>query len=123
MTRDHLTVTIPARKFNNLPGRLTCEDIVSRATTRPGRPVKPKTFRNAQEFTRYIERVTSKPFKPAASTEGSTAHKYLSGQRDLANLFTDSDLIAILNDKHPDGGLLYVFSDYSSVIHKPKIVQ
>ncbi len=44
-----------------------------------------------------------------ASTEGTTAHKYLSGQRDWSALFTDSDLIAIVNDKHPNGGLLYVF--------------
>jgi len=54
-----------------------------------------------------------------AVTEGTTAYKYLSGQRDYASLFTDSDLIAILDDKHPDGGLLYVFSDYSSVVYKP----
>ena len=57
--------------------------------------------------------------KAAASTDGTTAHKYLSGQRDYAKLFTDPDLIAILDDKHPDGGLLYVFSDYSSVVCKP----
>jgi hypothetical protein len=81
--------------------------------------MKPKTFKNAEEFTRYIEGLTGKPFKTAASTEGTTAHKYLSGQRDYAKLFTDPDLIAILDDKHPDGGLLYVFSDYSSVVCKP----
>lgn len=81
--------------------------------------MKPKTFKNAQEFTRYIEGISGKPFKPAASTEGTTAHKYLTGQRDYANLFTDSDLVAVLDDKHPDGGLLYVFSDYSSVVCKP----
>jgi len=82
-------------------------------------PMKPKTFKNAEEFTRYIEGLTGKPFKAAASTDGTTAHKYLSGQRDYAKLFTDPDLIAILDDKHPDGGLLYVFSDYSSVVCKP----
>jgi hypothetical protein len=81
--------------------------------------MRPKTFKNAEEFTRYIEGVTGKPFKAAASTDDTTAHKYLSGQRDYTNLFTDSDLIAIVNDKHPDGGLLYVFSDYSSVVYKP----
>jgi hypothetical protein len=84
-------------------------------------PMKPKTFKNAEEFTRYIEGLTGKPFKAAASTEDTTAHKYLSGQRDYTNLFTDSDLIAILDDKHPDGGLLYVFSDYSSVVCKPSV--
>jgi hypothetical protein len=81
--------------------------------------MKPKTFKNSEEFTRYIEGITGKPFKAAASTDGTTAHKYLSGQRDYAKLFTDPDLIAILDDKHPDGGLLYVFSDYSSVVCKP----
>jgi hypothetical protein len=81
--------------------------------------MKPKTFKNSGEFTRYIERLTGKPFKAAASTEGTTAHEYLSGLRDWSNLFTDSDLIAIVDDKHPDGGLLYVFSDYSSVVYKP----
>jgi hypothetical protein len=81
--------------------------------------MKPKTFKNAEEFTRYIEGITGKPFKAAASADGTTAYKYLSGQRDYAKLFTDPDLIAILDDKHPDGGLLYVFSDYSSVVCKP----
>jgi hypothetical protein len=84
-----------------------------------GQPMKPETFKNAEELTRYIEGLTGKPFKAAASTKGTTAHKYLTGQRDHTNLFTDSDLIAIVNDKHPDGGLLYVFSDYSSVVYKP----
>jgi hypothetical protein len=82
-------------------------------------PMKPKTFKDGKEFARHIERVTGKPFKAMASTEGTTAHKYLTGQRNYINLFTDSDLIAIVNDKHPDGGLLYVFSDYSSVVYKP----
>ena len=80
--------------------------------------MKPKTFKNSEEFTRYIEGITGKPFKAAASTDGTTAHKYLTG-RDWSTLFTDSDLIAILDDKHPDGGLLDVFSDYSSVVYKP----
>jgi hypothetical protein len=61
-------------------------------------PMKPKTFQNAEEFTRYISTVTGKPFKPTASTDGTTAHKYLSGQREYGNLFTDSDLIA--SDPH-----------------------
>jgi len=82
--------------------------------------MKPKTFKDEKELIRHIERVTGKPFKAAASTHGTTAHKYLSGQRDWSTLFTDSDLIAILDDKHPDGGLLYVFSDYSSVVFKPR---
>ena len=82
-------------------------------------PMEPKTFKNPEEFTRYIEGITGKPFRAAASTDGTTAHKYLSGQCDYAKLFTDPDLIAILDDKHPDGGLLYVFSDCSSVVCKP----
>ena len=81
--------------------------------------MKPKTFKNAEEFTRYIEGLTGKRFKAAASTDGTTVHKYLTGQRDCANLFTDPDLIAILDDKHPGGGLLYVFLDYSSLVCKP----
>ena len=83
--------------------------------------MKTKTFKDEKEFIRHIERVTGKPFKAAASIEGTTAHEYLTGQRDYTNLFTDSDLIAIVNDKHPDGGLLYVFSDYSSVVCKPSV--
>jgi len=43
--------------------------------------MKPKTFKNSEEFTRYIEGITGKPFKAAASTDGTTAYKYLSGQR------------------------------------------
>jgi hypothetical protein len=82
-------------------------------------PMRPKTFKNAEEFTHYIEGIAGKPFKAAPSTEGTTAHEYLSGRRDYAKLFTDPDLIAIPDDKHPDGGLLYVFSDYSSVVYKP----
>jgi hypothetical protein len=82
-------------------------------------PMKIRTFKNVREFTLHMERVTGKPFKAAASTDGTKAHKYLSGQCDWSTLFTDSDLIAIVNDKHPDGGLLYVFSDYSSVVYKP----
>lgn len=81
--------------------------------------LKAKTFKSGKEFASYIERVTGKPFKTMPSTEGTTAHEYLSGRRDRANLFTDSDLIAILDDKHPEEGLLYVFSDYSSVVFKP----
>ena len=42
--------------------------------------MKPKTFKNGEEFARYIERVTGKPFKAMASTDATTAHKYLSGQ-------------------------------------------
>jgi hypothetical protein len=84
--------------------------------------MKPKTFKNAEEFTRYIEGITGKPFRATASTDGTTAHKYLSGLCDWSNLFTDSDLIAILDDEHPDGGLLYVFSDYSSVVYKPIVI-
>ncbi len=78
-----------------------------------------RTCKNSEGFTRHIERVTGKPFKAMASTEGTTAYEYLSGERDYTNLFADSDLIAIIDDKHPDGGLLYVFSDYSSVVYKP----
>jgi hypothetical protein len=81
-------------------------------------PMKTRTFKNVKEFARHMERATGKPFKAAASTDGTSAHKYLSGQRHWSTLFTDSDLIAIVNDKHPDGGLLYVFSDYSSVVYK-----
>jgi hypothetical protein len=88
-------------------------------TQEESEPMKPKTFKNSEEFTRYIEGITGKPFKAAPSADGTTAYKYLSGQRDYAHLFTDSDLIAILDDKHPDGGLLYVFSDFSSVVCKP----
>ena len=82
--------------------------------------MKFKIFKkNGKEFIRYIERVTGRPFKALTPVEGTTAHQYLSGLRDSSDLFTDPDLIAIVHDEHPDGGLLYVFSDYSSVVYKP----
>ena len=84
--------------------------------------MNPKTFKNAKEFARHIERVTGKPFKAMASTQGTMARKYLSGERNYTNLFSDSDVIAILDDKQADGGLLYVFSDYSSVVCKPSAI-
>jgi len=86
-------------------------------------PLKAKSLKNSEEFVRFVEKITGKPFKALPSVDGKTAYKYLSGVRNWANLFTDSDLIAILNDKHRDGGLLYIFGDHSSVVYKPKIVQ
>jgi hypothetical protein len=35
-------------------------------------------------------------------------------------LTEDSNLLAIIDDKHPDDGLGYVITDHSSVIFKPK---
>jgi len=77
-----------------------------------------KTFMDGEEFARYVQGLTGKPFKPAAPTEGTTAYEYLNGLRPRTSLSVDPDLIAILDDQQ-DGSLLYVFSDQSSVVHTP----
>jgi len=58
--------------------------------------------------------------KPVPATPGTIAHEYLSGRRNPLLLTEDPDLLAVFDDKHPDGGLGYVFTDHSSVCFKPK---
>lgn len=70
---------------------------------------------------RFIEKLITLPknFEVKPSAEGTTGHLYLSGKRDPRNLMEDDDLMMILDDKHPQGGLLYIFKDHSSVVYKP----
>lgn len=58
---------------------------------------------------------------PRAAEPGTTAYEYLSGRRNPQNLTEDDDLWGIVDDKHPDGGLLYVFKDHSSVFYIPNL--
>lgn len=60
-----------------------------------------------------------KNFYTVAATEGTRAFEYLSGQRDPLNLTEDPKLLYIIDDENPQGGLLYVFKDHSSVVYKP----
>ena len=62
-----------------------------------------------------------KTFVSMPSTEGTTAFEYLNGRRDFTNVMDDEDLMWVLDDKHPDGGLVYVFKDHSSVVYKPRV--
>ncbi len=62
-----------------------------------------------------------KDFISKPSTEGSTAFEYLSRRRDIANVMDDEELMWVLDDKHPEGGLIYVFKDHSSVVYKPRL--
>jgi hypothetical protein len=62
-----------------------------------------------------------KDFVSKPSVEGTTAFEYLSGRRDIAYVMDDDDLMWVLDDKHPDGGLVYVFQDHSSVVYKPRV--
>lgn len=62
-----------------------------------------------------------KDFAPKAPTPGTRAHEYLSGARHASDLTDDPELLFIIDDKHPEGGLLYVFNDRSSVVFKPPV--
>src|SRR5262249_9459640 len=63
--------------------------------TKQATSMRAKIFKNSQEFVRYAERITGRPFKTTPSTDGTTAHKYLSGGRHWINLVPDSDLLAV----------------------------
>lgn len=60
-----------------------------------------------------------KGFETKAAEPGTTAHEYLQGRRDPNMLTEDDDLLYIIDDKHPQGVLLYVFNDHSSVTWEP----
>jgi hypothetical protein len=62
-----------------------------------------------------------KDIHPVAPTEGTRAYEYLSGTRILASLMDDPMLRLIVDDKHPEGGMIYVFKDHSSVVYAPVV--
>ncbi len=70
---------------------------------------------------RHVLKVMKLPkdIVPKAPNPGTTAYEYLHGRRDPNMLTEDDDLRFIVDDKHPEGGLLYVFKDHSSVVFIP----
>ncbi len=62
---------------------------------------------------------TPKDFKARPAEPGTSAYEYLRGRRRPHLLLDDPELMWIVNDKHPDGGLIYVFKDHSSVVWRP----
>lgn len=76
----------------------------------------------SRQMKRFVEKLITIPkgFECKPSDPGTTAYLYLSGERDPANLTDDDDLMWVIDDKHPQGGLLYIFKDHSSVVYKPK---
>jgi hypothetical protein len=74
-------------------------------------------------MSRFVETVMTLPkgIVYKAATEGTTAHEYLTQKRAVTGLMDDADLCLIVNDNHPDGGLLYLFKDHSSVAYMPVV--
>ena len=72
---------------------------------------------------RFIETRISLPkdFVSKPSEPGTSAFEYLQGRRDPHKLTDDDDLLFIVDDKHPQGGLIYVFKDHSSVVFAPTV--
>ena len=72
---------------------------------------------------RFIETKISLPkdFVTKPSKPGTSAFEYLQGRRDPHNLTDDDELMFIVDDKHPQGGLIYVFKDHSSVVFAPVV--
>jgi hypothetical protein len=68
------------------------------------------------------QRVFGDDFLPVAPTPGTRAFEYLNGKRNPDGLLSDPELLAVFDDKHPQGGLLYLFRDRSSVAYKPRNV-
>ena len=71
---------------------------------------------------RYIETKIRLPkdFVTKASEPGTFAYEYLQGRRDPNMLLEDDDLMFVVDDEHPQGGLIYVFKDHSSVVFAPR---
>ncbi len=60
-----------------------------------------------------------KDFGPTQATPGTRAFEYINLLRSTKELIDDPELLMIIDDKDPAGGLLYVFKDHSSVVHIP----
>jgi hypothetical protein len=69
---------------------------------------------------RFIETMLTLPknFVSKPSEPGTFAYEYLQGRRGPHTLMEDEDLMFVVDDKHPQGGLIYVFKDHSSVVFK-----
>ena len=112
-----LRVTSYGRRMNMTPkykARLEEKRLLKRMKReeKKGTPLVPLEGAAAVRFMRSIKSVPATP--------GTIAHEYLSGRRNPLLLTEDPDLLAVFDDKHPDGGLGYVFTDHSSVCFKPK---
>lgn len=72
---------------------------------------------------RYIETKMRLPkdFISKPSEPGTSAYEYLQGRRNPNALMEDDDLMFVVDDEHPQGGLIYVFKDHSSVVFKPRL--
>ena len=64
---------------------------------------------------RYIETRMALPknFATKRSEPGTSAYEYLQGRRNPNMLMEDDDLLFILDDKHPQGGLLYLSGSFN----------
>jgi hypothetical protein len=58
-------------------------------------------------------------FVTRRAESGTSAYEYLHGRRNPIMLTEDDDLMFIVDDKHPQGGLIYIFKDHSSLMFKP----
>ena len=79
-----------------------------------------RTLKEATTMKRFVEtRMTlPKDFVSKIAEPGTSAYEYLRGRRNPVLLMEDQDLLFIIDDKHSQGGLLYVFKDHSSVVFK-----
>jgi hypothetical protein len=55
--------------------------------------------------------------KPRAARPGTTAYLYIAGFGSIESLISDPELLAVVDDQHASGGLLFVLKDHSSVVH------
>lgn len=58
-------------------------------------------------------------FEAKPAVRGTSAYEYLQGRRDPQMLLEDGDLLFMVRVEAPQGGLLYVFRDHSSVVFTP----
>ena len=72
-----------------------------------------------RKLARFLEKKTGKPFRPTPASPGTRAYEYISGLRNISSLQNDPDLLVAIDDKQPDGSLIYLFRDYSSLAQKP----
>jgi hypothetical protein len=62
-----------------------------------------------------------KDFHSVQATPGTRAYEYTSGKLKGPGLIDDPELLMVIDDKDPQGGLLYVFNDHSSVVWIPTV--
>ena len=81
-------------------------------------------LKEADSGGRFKEVVMKLPrdFRSIDATEGTRAYEYLTRALPSSVLTVDPELLFIMDDKSPEGGLLYVFKDHSSVAFTPRTV-